>query len=160
MSQFTGTPEFEASDNLICNEPEGLVVPMPTLPPVVTIDPIVFEFPIAANLPVILATPAVIFVSIILVVVTFNATTVPAMFRLPDTLMLPPVIVVADNKDVFTVLNEPLLTVRLPAVTFAHTALVADKFVVLIIPELILVVASKVEVVSPLTRALPRTSKL
>lgn len=139
----------KAFEPKICNADDGAVVPMPTLPPVVIMGPTVLLLPIAAKLFVMFAIPAVKFVSIKFVVVTFTATKVPAMVRLPDKLAFAPVIVEAVNQLVAIVLNVPDVALIVPVVILVDMTLGIVLVVTNILPALIKLVTSKVAEVIP-----------
>jgi len=91
--------------------------------------------------------PADIIVSTKLLVVMFTTVSVPPMFKSPDKLIDPPVIVVALTNELDTVLNEPSVALIDPDVNAVPTklvnvALVADKalVVMLVVFKLVVVI--------------------
>ena len=88
----------------------------------------------------------VIFVSTIFVDVILTTVRVPATFKFPDKLILPPVIVVAESKVDETVPNEPIVEYNVLVEIFVATIFVDVAFV-----ETMLVISALADV-NPLDR--------
>jgi hypothetical protein len=81
--------------------------------------------------------------------VIFTTVRVPPTFKLPDKLILPPVIIPADNKVDETVPNELIVEYNVLVEIFVATMFIDVAFVLYKAPEDTLVVANNVAVVIP-----------
>jgi hypothetical protein len=124
----------------------GAVVPTPTFPPVVKMLPIVFEVPTAEREVLAKTTPADTLVSTKLVEVILTTVRVPATFKLPDKWALAPLIVVAFNRAVPTVVAETVPAVIVPAITVPAVIPVATTLVVVTVVANTLVAVTLVAV--------------
>ena len=109
----------------VSNVYPGLVVLIPTFPPVVMMFPTVFVKSVEANSVRTYTVPAVMFVFKTLFAVIVVTVSPPAILTLPDTLNVPPVIVVADTTVAPSVLKLPVVANTVPAVTLPAKVLEA-----------------------------------